>query len=145
MSDTEDAARRWTDLATTWSRALDAEDYTAARPLIAPDCVYDSSRGRIVGPDAILASYADSATWVARAFDEVRYESACEPPRDASVSILFTDYLFKVGVRWHRHRCEQEIRFSNDGLITHIVHRDLPGEPETLAEFLAACGLQRPT
>ena len=143
MSDNEDTAQRWTRLATTWSRALDAEDYAAARPLIAPDCVYDTARGRNVGPDAILASYADIARWVARAFDEVRYESACDPPRGSTVSILFTDYLFKVGVGWHRHRCRQEITFSHDGFITHIVHRDLPGEPEPLAEFLAACGLSR--
>jgi len=80
MSDSEDTARRWTHLATTWSRALDAEDYAAARPLIAGDCAYDTPRGRIVGPDAILASYADSAAWVARAFDEVRYESEVGEP-----------------------------------------------------------------
>jgi SnoaL-like domain len=144
MSDTENTTQRWTRLATTWSRALDAEDYAAARPLLAPDCVYDMPRGRLVGPDAILASYADVARWVARAFDEVRYESACDAPQDSTVSILFTDYLFKVGVRWHRHRCRQEITFSNDGLITRIVHRDLPGEAETLEEFLAACGIERP-
>ena len=78
-----------------------------------------------------------------RAFDEVRYESEVGPVDGETASVTFTDYLMKAGGRWHRHRCRQEFTVDASGRITHIVHREIPGEREALDAYFAECGVER--
>ena len=133
-----------TRAATALSQALDRNDFVGAAMWIATDCVYDVRGDEIVGSAAILASYADTATWVEKVFDEVRYESAVEEPAGDTVGVLYTDYLMKVPGQWHRHRCRQHLTVGAEGRVVKIVHEDLPGEVESLERYFEACGIVRP-
>jgi hypothetical protein len=125
------------------ARALDADDFAAARALLADDCVYQTGSETHHGPDQILASYAAASARAHRDFDEVRYESSVEPVMGATATVTFTDYLLKAGGRWHRHRCRQEFTLGAGGRIARIVHRDFPGEREALEAYLRECGIGR--
>ena len=132
------------ETARTLAAALDAEDYLTARRALDSACVYEVGDEVHEGPDAILASYAASAAWVRRTFDDVRYESLAEPLPDGRVSVLYTDYLVLAGGRMHRHRCRQTLTIASDGHVTRIEHQDLPGEREALEAFFDAAGIERP-
>src|SRR5262245_46706300 len=125
------------------ARLLDQDDFPAARALLADDCVYHAARETLRGPDAIVESYRAASAWARRMFDEVRYESEVESVSRDTARVTFVDYLLKVGHGWHRYRCQQEFSMGADGLIAHIVHRELPGEREALEAFFAACGIER--
>ena len=125
------------------ARALDADDFATARTRLAADCVYETGRETLHGPEAIIASYAAATSWARRVFDEVRYESETGPAADGIVPVIFTDYVLKAGRRWHRHRCRQEFTVGGDGRIVRIVHHDLPGEREAVDAYLKECGIQR--
>ena len=133
-----------TRVATALSQSLDRNDFVGAAMYIATDCIYDVRGDEIVGSAAILASYADTATWVEKVFDEVRYESTVEEPAGDTVSVLYTDYLMKVPGQWHRHRCRQHLTVGAEGRVVKIVHEDLPGEVEGLERYFEACGIVRP-
>jgi len=135
--------QRETDLVAELARALDAEDYGAARCLIAAECVFETGAAVVQGVEPIVASYAASGAWAKRTFEEVRYESRVEPIDDHTVAVEFTDYLMAAGHGWHRYRCRQEFTFGDDGRVIRIVHRELPGEREDLQAFLDRCGIQR--
>ena len=132
-----------TRVATALSQALDRNDFVGAAMWLATDCVYEVRGEEIVGSAAILASYADTATWVEKMFDEVRNESAVEEPRGDTVSVLYTDYLMKVPGKWHRHHCRQHLTIGAEGRVTRIVHEDLAGEMESLEQYFAECGIER--
>ncbi len=122
---------------------LDADDFSAARALLADDCVYETGSETLRGPDEILASYAGASARARRTFDEVRYESEVESVAGATACVTFTDYLLKAGHRWHRYRCRQELTVGADGRIVRIVHRELPGERQALQAFFATCRMER--
>ena len=121
-----------------FARALDRSDFATARELLAPDCTYDRGSGMLTGPDAVLESYAGSAAWAERRFDEVRYESEIVGVAGDRFTVCYTDYLLKVPGRWHRHRCEQDVWVNERALVARIVHRDLEREAERLEAFLHA-------
>src|SRR4029079_1300748 len=79
-----------TRVAMALSQSLDRNDFVGAAMYIATDCIYDVRGDEIVGSAAILASYADTATWVGKVFDEVRYESTVEEPAGDTVGVLYT-------------------------------------------------------
>src|SRR4029079_12151314 len=107
-------------VARTLAAALDAEDYLTARRVLAPACVYVLAADVYEGPDAILAVYADTAAWVRRTFDDVRYERAVERLPDGRVSVLYTDFLVQAGGRMHRHRSRQDLTIDLNGRVTRI-------------------------
>jgi hypothetical protein len=121
-----------------FARALDRSDFAAARELLAPDCSYDRGPETLAGPDPVLQSYAGSAAWAERHFDEVRYESEIVGQAGDRFTIRYTDYLLKAPGRWHRHRCEQDVWVDDRGLVVRIVHRELEREAERLEMFLNA-------
>jgi RimJ/RimL family protein N-acetyltransferase len=117
---------------------LDADHFECARPMVAPDCVYDVRGETHVGRDAILASYAAATRFAHSLPCDVRYESAVhEEP--GGVRIMFTDVLSHAG-REHRHVSLQHLTFDANGAIARIVHEDIPGERETLRTFLDQLG-----
>ena len=121
-----------------FARALDRSDFAAARALLAPDCTYDRGSETLAGPDAVLGSYAGSAAWAVRRFDEVRYESEIVAEAGDRFTVRYTDYLLEVPGRWHRHRCEQDVWVNERALVVRIVHRELEREAERLEAFLRA-------
>jgi hypothetical protein len=123
--------------------ALDADDFTTARGLLAADCVYVGREETSHGSEAIVASYADASAWAHRTFDEVRYESEVGPPAGAEVAVTFIDYLLKAGGRWHRYRCRQTFTVGDAARVVRIVHHDLPGEREALEAYFSENGIER--
>jgi hypothetical protein len=140
----EPAAETAAAIVASLARALDADDFAAVRAHLDEDCVYETGRETLRGPEAIVASYAAASTWAHRTFDEVRYESELEPVSGATVPVRFTDYLMKAGGRWHRHRCRQAFTVGPAGRVARIVHHDLPGEREALDAYFAEVGVERP-
>lgn len=125
------------------ARALDADDFSAARAYLASDCVYESGGETHRGPDAIMASYASASAWAKRTFDEVRYESEVGPVEGATASVTYTDYILKAGHAWHRYRCRQALTVGEDGRIVRIVHGEIPSERAALNDFFKSCGIER--
>ena len=124
------------------ARALDADDLETACALLAEDCIYETGRETLRGPDRIAASYAEASARARRLFDEVRYASEVGPASDATATVTFTDYLLKAGSRWHRYRCQQAFTVGAVGRIVRIVHRELPGERHALEVYFRECGVE---
>ncbi len=125
-----------------FARALDHNDFAAAASCLSPDCRYVFKDETLVGPGAILKSYAENDEWARRVLDRVAYESRVSRRPDGTISVLFIDSIVHHGSS-HRYRSRQEISIDAGGLIAGIVHRELPGEREKLEAFLARCGLRR--
>lgn len=123
------------DIARAFAAALDRDDFAAAQRFLAPGCRYELRGEVLVGPEAIVASYADASRRAHAAFDEVRWESEVVATASGA-RVRYTDVLRLRG-REHRHRCAQELSVDA-GLVARIVHVDLPGEKEALAAFIAA-------
>ena len=121
--------------------ALDREDWPAARALLAEHCEYDCGAERMHGPEAILASYRESAEWGRKNLEHVRYESAVRKDARGFV-ITYTDLIEHRGAG-HRYRCEQHVGLDDDGLVARIEHRELPGEKEALNAYWQAIGVKR--
>jgi hypothetical protein len=74
-------------MAKRFARSLDAEDYASTAECLAPTCEYEI-RGRTYrGPDAILASYRESADWAALALDGIRYESTIRSGQQGEIVV----------------------------------------------------------
>jgi hypothetical protein len=116
------------------AEALDAEDYAAARAVLAPACLYHTGTAVLTGPDVIIAAYRDSGEAARRRFDTVEYACAVEPSGAAGAVITYTDQVRRGG-RWHEYRCRQHVRVGEAGLVEEIRHEELPGERQRLEEF----------
>jgi hypothetical protein len=122
------------------ARALDADDFEAARGYLAAGCEYTIGDDRLVGPDAILASYAENSRRAHAAFQTVRYRSEPGAADGRTVTMQYVDELEFAG-EWHVHRCRQLLTIGPDGLVTRIVHEEIPGEHETLVAFVERHGI----
>jgi hypothetical protein len=116
------------------AKALDVEDYAAARAALAEECVYHTGTATLTGPDAILDSYRASGEQARRRFDEIEYTSRVEPSGPSTVVITYTDRV-RLGGAWHEYHCRQHVRLGAAGLVEEIRHEQLPGERERLREF----------
>jgi hypothetical protein len=116
------------------AEALDAEDYAAARAVLAAACLYHTGTTILSGPDAIIAAYRASGEAARRRFDAIEYSSAVEPSGAAGAVITYTDRVRRRG-QWHEYRCRQHIRVNIDGLVDEIRHEEQPGERQRLEEF----------
>lgn len=128
-------------IARRFAAALDRCDFVEATQYLAPDCRYETGHGELVGPDAIIASYRESAEWGSQALDQVVYESAVEE-RDGSFRVLYTDRITHEGQAFEYRSC-QRLWLNAAGLVARIVHEELPGEREALQAFFARCGVKR--
>ena len=133
--DVLEAARRF-------ARSLDAEDYGSVGECVAAAARYEIHEQVHEGREGILASYRASGEWAARTLDRVRYSSSVRRGERGEVIVEFIDDLEHGGATL-RHRCEQRLHFEESGLISRIVHVDLPGEQAALSEFFKAVGLSR--
>jgi hypothetical protein len=130
-------------VATALARALDADDFVAAQALLASDCAYDAGAEVLVGPEAIVASYAENSRWARTTIENVRYESSVTAQTADTSAITYSDILDHRGEH-HVHRCRQHVTIGPDGRVVAIRHEDLPGESEALDAFFARCGIARP-
>jgi hypothetical protein len=128
------------ELALRFARALDLGDYDVVRALLAPDCHYETRTGPIFEADAIVDSYRGASKTARSRFDIVEYESALLGAGIDTAEILISDRLTKNG-RQHLYRCRQRLFFTPGGLVSRIVHEELPGERQRLLEFCAGCGV----
>ena len=129
-------------IAARFAAALDAEDYSAARRLLANTCVYRINNATIVGPDAIIDSYQTNGTSAKQRFESVEYFSDVESIGPSMAAIAFTDRL-RVGRESHEFRCRQCVHIGWDGLIEEITHQELPHERQRLTDFearVSGCG-----
>ena len=117
--------------------ALDHEDYSAASSLLAPECEYEIRNDRHAGPDAIIGAYRGNGDEAAERFDAISYGSDARHDPESGFVISFWDRIEHEG-RSHLHRCEQVLTVNSEGRIDRILHRDLPGEVESLAAFKAS-------
>jgi hypothetical protein len=140
LSTPETADRR--QIVECLARALDADDFPAVRALLAEDCVYELRGETLTGAADIVTAYADASSRARRDFDDVRYESEVLEVEGENATVQFTDYLGVAGGHWHRHRCRQRFTVGPGARIVRIVHVDLPGEREALAEFLRVAGVR---
>ena len=128
-------------IAKQFAQALDRCDFAEAGRYISSDCRYQTGSEELVGPQAILASYAESAQWGSETLDQVIYESEVQG-EGSNLSVLYTDRITHGGLT-HDYRCRQHLSINPAGLIFKIVHEELPGEREKLNEFWARCGVRR--
>ncbi len=106
-------------IARLFAAALDRCDFTEASRYLSPDCRYQIGGGELIGPEAIIGSYRDSAEWGSRTLEQVIYESEVEEGQDG-LSVLFTDRILHHGQK----------------------HEELPGEREALDQFFKHCGVK---
>ena len=111
------------------------------RALLAPHCRYDAPDGPIVGADAIVDSYRRAGKLAASVFDFVGFESGLISVRGDRAEICFTDRLTKDG-KEYVYRCRQRLHFTPGGLVSRIVHEELPGERQSVLEFCAEHGIK---
>jgi hypothetical protein len=116
------------------------EEYDVVRALLAPDCQYETRTGPIFEADAIVDSYRDAGKKARLLFDTVEYESVLLSAKADTADISFSDRLTKDG-KQHLYRCRQRLSFNPGGLLSRIVHEELPGERQRLLEFCAGCGV----
>jgi len=124
-------------------KALDECNFDEAGRFLASRCRYLMDQTELIGPEAILRSYARNAKWAAETLERVVYESEIEKKSARVFDVLYTDRVFHQGLE-HAYRCRQMLFVNESGKIEKILHQDIPGEPEALKEFLERCGIQRP-
>ena len=121
-------------IAQQFAAALDVEDYTTARALVSPECVYDIGAAKLVGVDPIIDSYAKNGEQAKTRFDAIEYASRVEPTGSAAAVITFTDRVCLAG-KWHEYHCRQHLSVNDAGFITAIRHEEIPGERDRLTAF----------
>jgi hypothetical protein len=121
-------------IARKFADALDAEDYTAAEALLAPDCIYHIGDAALAGPARILESYRANSDSAKRRFDTVEYSSVVQELSPLTAMILFSDRL-RIAHQWHEFHCQQRVQIGPRGLIETIRHEELAGERTRLTEF----------
>jgi hypothetical protein len=129
-------------IARRFASALDRCDFDEAAQYVAPDGHYHLGEQELVGPDAIIASYRESAEWGRHVLDAVAYESDVTSNADGSFTVLYTDRITYHGDA-HEYRSRQHLRFSDAGQVIRIVHEELPGERAALNAFFARHGVKR--
>ncbi len=123
------------EVALRFAAALDTEDYAVVRTCLVDDCVYESPRGELIGPDAIVESYRANGDSARQRFDSIVYRHEIEPLGEGWFKIEFIDELHARG-RSHVFRCNQRVQIGK-GQIVRIDHEEIPGQREQLNLFCA--------
>lgn len=121
------------------ARALDAGQLSLAAPFLDPECTYEAADLRLQGRDRILAAYRTTALASKRVFERVVFASTVTEGDDGVVSINSADVIEHRGEH-HEHRSRQDLWISG-GVVTLIVHHELPGEADALAAFCDRVGI----
>jgi hypothetical protein len=119
-----------------FAAALDAEDYSSARELLAPNCTYHLGDDTIVGQNAVVDSYRANGQSAKQRFDSIEYASNVQIAGLSTAIINFTDRI-RIGNECHEYRCRQSVTVGSNGLVEGITHEELPRERERLRDFEA--------
>ena len=130
------------EVATLFGRSLDQDNFKLTAAVIHPECRYDMGSEVLVGAQAICDSYEQNMIEGRNKLDELVWgECKIVSRSNQSFEVHFTDYLKHAG-QSHVHRCMQLLEIDQDGLITSIIHHDLPGEVKALKEFYQRTGVK---
>jgi hypothetical protein len=125
----------------TLARALDADDYVAAASTMSESVEYTIGDQVIRGPEAVVASYRAASEMAHRLFDEVGYDHVVMPTDDPnSFRVSYSDVL-TVGGETLTHAAEQRVTVLPAEGVVRIVNIDLPGERESVDQFLERHGI----
>jgi limonene-1,2-epoxide hydrolase len=123
-----------------FARALDRDDFQAARELLAEDCEYDTGDGIVRGRDAVIVPYQEVSEKCKRTFDAIAYESRVVAARETSATVLYTDKI-RRGEHHHEFKCHQVLDVDDTGRIVRIQHREIDGERDALNAFFRRAGV----
>ena len=128
--------------ANLFAAALDADDFKAAKDLLAPDCVYERSKDVVIrGAELIIQSYRESSNRAQMIFDSVHYTSDVMSSSETTAELLFADNLEAKG-KSHIYRSRQYLEFDANGAIMRIRHEEISGERDRLKLFIEESGLK---
>jgi len=125
-----------------FAEALDHNDFETAAMMLEEDCHYEIGDSPMVGRAQIIDSYRRNAMWAAENLDHIEYESTVQALPNSGICITFVDHIAHRGLQ-HTYKCQQILRFSNDGLITSIRHVEIEAERKALRRFMERCGIHR--
>ena len=123
-----------------FTKALDEDDFDSAKAYLARSCRYLKGEKVLRGPETIIQSYREGSDRAKRIFDRVDYGSEILRVDGNRVTVQFTD-LIQIKGQTIVYSSKQHLEFGEDGLITRIVHEEIPGEPEALQATLKRLGV----
>ena len=123
-------------------KALDRNNFEEARRCLSPRCLYSIHQTELTGSEAILKFYAENAKWAEETLERVVYESEIAQKSTNTFEVLFIDRIFHHGLE-HTFRTKQILTVNEEGEIERILNEDIPGERESLTEFLEKLGIKR--
>jgi hypothetical protein len=129
------------DIAREFAECLDRDDFVGAMGFISTSCEYRSGDRKFRGPDAIIASYREHAEFAKSHFETVVYESSVAKLTTDRFEVKYIDHITKNS-KSHTYTCKQVLKFNSAGLITEIVHVEIPGERERLMTYFKDVGLR---
>ena len=118
-----------------FAKSLDADDFQAASKFLSPDCQYSVRDKTLEGPAAIIESYREASQKARRLFDGVEYGSEIVEVGPQHVVVKYWDRIEKDG-HSHVYTSLQQLTFGHDGRIVRALHREIPGERESLTAFM---------
>jgi hypothetical protein len=124
-----------------FARGLDREAYAEVKTLFAVECSYHTSKGVILGRDAIVESYRQAAEQGRKRFDRVEFTSQVIKATREGATVLFLDRVTKGGVT-HTYSCKQFLAFNKASEIVRIEQEELPGERQRFVEYCLRQGVE---
>ncbi len=123
-----------------FAKALDEDDFESARAYLAQSCRYLTGKEVLKGPDAIIQSFREGSDKAKRIFDQVNFGSEVLGVEGNRATVQFTD-LIQIKGQNLVYSSRQHLEFRADGLITQILHEEIPGELEALEAVLKRLGV----
>ncbi|HUV48525.1 MAG TPA: hypothetical protein VMX11_06065 [Actinomycetes bacterium] len=132
------------EVARRLARALDADDFAAARLLLHSAITYRIGADEHRGPDDVLRSYSEGSARARSLFDRVDFDhTVIGLVNDQTVRVDFSDRL-EVAEDVLVHHSVQDIEVGPDSTVISIVDRPVVGQRERIDAFLISHGLARP-
>ena len=120
-------------IAEQFASLLNETRFDEAALLLSEDCQYHYWEGNYAERDNVINIYRQNHKHTSETFDEAQYGSIVEPMDRGMYRITFYDKIRK-GDKWHEMKSHDDITIEN-GLITDIHHKEIPGESEAFMAF----------
>ncbi len=121
---------------------LDADDFTRFKSLLEENCVYEIGGKVLDSKETIAGLYEKNMKEGKLKFDELVWgKSEVKQVNEQEFEVYFSDFLKHKGIE-HNYKCKQRITINEVGLVTKIVHIELPGKREALKKFYKQVGLE---
>ena len=126
-----------------FAEALNHNDFATAMTMMDESCHYEIGDTPMQGRAQIIDSYRRNAQWAHENLDQIEYDSMVRALPNSGVCVTFVDHIAHRGLA-HTYKCQQILRFTDDGLISSIRHIEIEAERKALRQFLDRCGIHRP-